>query len=237
MGGVEQRQAKLRIAGLALGPGRDRSTLRSVPSGRRRVRAHKVDGLSKPARRIRGGLLEPALGCQPRVVHRLGAVLAHHDRRRPVAGDLAHPLARFSPHCASSAPAPPVYGRARRVHPDPHGVLDERMREREAPRPVLLSLGAIPRPQPRARRAAAPRAARAPPSTDRGRSHARRPLRLSAVRASEPRRSTRRPITSRTLWGSPSWPGSPPGASARVHDRAGLDEVAKQLAGEERVAG
>ena len=63
---------------------------------------------------------------------------------------------------------------------------------------------------------------------------------LSAVRASEPRRSTRRPMTSRTLWGRPSSARSPTRRQrppSCLHDRPGLRQVTQQLAGEERVAG
>ncbi len=62
---------------------------------------------------------------------------------------------------------------------------------------------------------------------------------LSAVRASEPRRSTRRPITSRTLWGRPSSARSPTRRQrppSCLHDRAGLRQVAQHLTGKERVA-
>ena len=61
-----------------------------------------------------------------------------------------------------------------------------------------------------------------------------------AVRASGPRRSTRRPITSRTLCGSPSSATSPdqlPASALALHDRPRLRQVAQHLAGEERIAG
>ena len=140
---VEQCLAKLRVSDLALGlPQADQqlAALAAIAAGRLAV---ELERLAIPARGLIGGeLLKRALGGAPGVVDGLGRVAADH-RCRPMAGELAQPLAWLIPALVLERLCdPPVQpGAARSPEILIQGVLDERMGEREAPRPsrALLS--------------------------------------------------------------------------------------------------
>ena len=147
---VEQGQAKVGVPALALGlaqADQQITALRALPTGRLVV---ELERLAIPARSLAWReLLEGALGGSLCIVHRLGRVVAAHDRCRPMARELPEPLTGLvsalllEPFCDSLVQSRPAGGAKALIE----SVLDQRVGEGEAPGP----LGALPQERRRNR--------------------------------------------------------------------------------------